>query len=91
MFEMSLSVALVGLITIIAVRSLGVELRGNVNKLTGTLNPSLLDAPQLTLEASPLELITSTGPINSKPAGVAKEPPTDAKPASLSGGVPQLR
>jgi hypothetical protein len=68
MIETALSVALVGMIAIIAVRSLGVGLRGSVNNLTHTLNPSLLEAPQLTIDAAPLELITTKGPFNSKPA-----------------------
>ena len=90
--ETAVSVALVGMIAIIAVRSLGVGLRGSVNNLTHTLNPSLLEAPQLTLEAAPLEIITTTGSFNSKPAiGPNNGPTKEAKTSGLSGGGPRIR
>lgn len=90
--ETAVSVALVGMIAIVAVRSLGVGLRGSVNNLTHTLNPSLLEAPQITLDAPPLEMITTTGSFNSKPAIIPNNPPPkEAKPSGLSGGGPRIR
>ena len=89
--ETAVSVALVGMIAIVAVRSLGVGLRGSVNNLTHTLNPSLLEAPELTLDAPPLEFITNIGAFNSRPAIGPSGPPTEAKPSRLSGGVPRIR
>jgi hypothetical protein len=85
MIETAVSVAIVGMVAIIAVRSLGVGLRGSVNNLTHTLNPSLLEVPQITVQPRPLELITSSLPFTSKPAI------TDSKPESPSGGVPRIR
>ncbi len=85
--ETALSVALVGLVAILATSSLGGGVSATVNKVTRVLNPSLLANPEVLADEAELSLITGQIPSQSKTGAVQKDNNPGRRPQKPSRGL----